>query len=181
MTKTQLLFQLCVIIASLVLGAFGVGLNGVSGFSLTNLMLADFSINLSQLMGSIMTICIMKNASTPDIAFILNTSITMGITMGVGALTATPGFGTGGIGANGASAPAADAPELATAATTPALSSGAEVFGAFAKAFCVGLVFGAIKGFIELEVMKAINNHFCPPNSDPNTQCSDTNQILAQA
>jgi len=81
-------------------------------------------------------------------------------------------------GASSTSSPGAEAPQTPPPLPTPPPPPTPTAI--FFRNFSVGLVLGAVKGTAELAITKAVDNAFCPPSNDPNSQCSGTNQILEQ-
>ena len=81
MSGGSLALQLCIDIGLLALSFTGVGAALKIGTVMT-----EFSLQLGNLMNALGTICVMKGACSQDEAFILSMAITVGVTMGVGAL-----------------------------------------------------------------------------------------------
>jgi hypothetical protein len=108
-----------------------------------------FSLELSQLTNTLETIYEMKHPGSQDQVFILGTAIDAAISMGAG-----------------------EAGNLAGSATSVTASQVALNVG---EAVAVGFAFGLLKGYVELEITKAVDNAFCPPSQQT---CSDEGQIL---
>ena len=71
-------------------------------------------------------------------------------------------------------------PAANTAGSSAISAAGTSAMTRAIEAFATGLVLGYLKGVVEFEITKVIDNAFCPPNPDPDAQCSGTNQILEQ-
>src|SRR5207244_2819900 len=80
MHKSQMTMQIIMMVATIILDMVGLGMP---------LQMAVFAMELSQLMQTLETLCVLKGACTADEAFILGTAITMAITLGVGSLDAS--------------------------------------------------------------------------------------------
>ncbi|MDE2215457.1 MAG: hypothetical protein KGJ61_10155, partial [Candidatus Omnitrophica bacterium] len=190
---TQLGIQLAMMVAVIVMSMFLPGATsayqlGVMG----SLDFAMFAVSLSQLTQALATICVMKGACSQSEAFILGTVIDTAITMGMGAgvsaendaaqasekgaQEAVQGVGEASSGdfVSAASSFSEAAQQFAKASAETSASHLATVF---IESFATGLVYGFVKGVVELEITKAISNAICP---DP-SKCSDTSQILESA
>ncbi len=80
MTTGQILLQLVLMVVQIAIPGLGIMKESVQ--------MAEFSMELGQVMSSLATICVMKKACSPDQAFILSTALTMAISMGVSAANA---------------------------------------------------------------------------------------------
>ncbi|MDE2009504.1 MAG: hypothetical protein KGJ09_05425, partial [Candidatus Omnitrophica bacterium] len=190
---TQLGIQLAMMVAVIVMSMFLPGATsayqlGVMG----SLDFAMFAVSLSQLTQALATICVMKGACSQSEAFILGTVIDTAITMGMGAGVSAENDAAQ-ASEKGAQEAVQGSLEASSGDFAGALSSFSDAAQQFVKAsaettashlatvfiesFATGLVYGFVKGVVELEITKAISNAICP---DP-SKCSDTSQILESA
>ncbi len=154
--------------------------------------MATFTLAVGQTMQTLATICVLKGACSQDTAFILSTALTMAITMAAGAFQSAAQVAAAQALADDITAEFISEGVDSTVASGVAVSIASAVSGIPASVitssltaivieqFAIGLIFGVIKGEAELQITKAIDNAFCPASADPNSTCSDEDQILEQ-